>query len=89
MKSIHDIRVFNFAIIDIIGTFIIAYILYHYQHKFYKFNSDISFPVIFGILILAAIFIHYLLGIPTTLNNILHLSGPSQRSTNNNIFSIY
>ena len=86
MKSIHDIRMFNFAIIDIIGTVIIAYILYHYRHKF---NLDMSFPAIVGILFLIAILVHYLLGIPTTLNHILHLSGPSKRSTNNNIFSIY
>lgn len=76
-KSIHDFRFFNFAIIDIAGTFLLGYIIYRYK-PFYH----CSFSSIMVILIVGAIITHYLLGIPTTLNNLLGLSDASFRSTN-------
>lgn len=76
MIGIHDIRIFNFAIIDILGTILIAYIAYRYK-------IIPSFCVSLGLFLVFAIIIHYLLGIPTTLNHILGLSGKSKRSINN------
>lgn len=76
MIGIHDIRIFNFAIIDVLGTILIAYIAYRYK-------IIQSFPISLGLFLLLAIVIHYLLNIPTTLNHILGLSGKSERSIDN------
>lgn len=86
-KSIHDLRVFNFAIIDILGTFFIGYIIYRYG--WLRKLCITSFPSIMVILLVVTIISHYLLGIPTTLNNIIGLSGPSPRSTSGKFLSIY
>lgn len=83
-KSIHDLRVFNFAIIDIVGTIFISYVISRYTIRY-----GFKFPVVLGILLLLGIILHYLMGIPTTLNNILGLSGPSLRTTSNAVFSVY
>ena len=86
-KTIHDLRIFNFAIIDIIGTFFIGYVIYHY--KLLQKLGIVSFPVIMILLFILAIIIHAVLKIPTTLNHLLGISGPSLRSTNNNFLSVY
>lgn len=85
--SIHDVRMFNFAIIDILGTFFIGYIIYRYN--LLKKLHITSFFEIMIFLFLTAIIIHYLLGISTTLNYFIGLSDRPERSTNNNFLSIY
>jgi len=86
-RSIHDYRVFNFAILDILGTILGAYIIYRY--KMFSCFNIVSFSSILAILIVLGIFVHLVLEIPTTLNNFLGLSKPSERSTNNKLWSIY
>jgi hypothetical protein len=76
--GIHDIRVLNFAVLDIIGTIIIILILHHYlKHK--KYSLWMLFVGIF----VFAIIIHYILKIDTTLNYILGLSNKPIRYRNN------
>lgn len=86
-RTIHDLRVFNFAVVDILGTFLIGYIIYRY--KLFNHFCITSFPSIMIVLFISAIFIHVSVKTPTTLNNLLGLSGPSPRSTNNRIISLY
>lgn len=78
--SIHDIRFFNFAVIDIIGTIIAILIIYHY--RFYLNLKKYSLLVfVLGALILT-IGIHYILKVDTTLNYILGLSNKPIRYKN-------
>jgi uncharacterized membrane protein YcaP (DUF421 family) len=59
-KGIHSIRLFDFAIIDILGTVGLAFIL--------SKITGISFLLSFLIWILIAIFLHWLFCVDTKLN---------------------
>ena len=75
MVSIHDLRFFNFAILDILGTFVLAYITYWLCGGKY-INHLIGFEIF-------AIFIHWFLGIDTTLNYYLGISNKPTMFINN------
>lgn len=83
MSSIHDIRIFNLAAIDILGTLIIVFIIHRY-----KFTKQ---PLC--ILLIAAIVIsilaHIIFKVDTTLNYTLGLSNKPVRYRNDiKIFDI-
>lgn len=62
-KGVHSYRLFDFAILDIIGTIIGAYILYRLtNYDFYKILISLF---IFGI------FIHKIFCVKTKLNSLL------------------
>lgn len=72
--SIHDVRVFNFAVIDIVLTFIAVFVVYK------KFNKHRYSLLAISLLFFAiAIIVHYLMGIDTTLNYFLGLSNKPVR----------
>ena len=78
--KIHDYRILNFAIIDILGTILIAYIFYKYKIvKLPLFNTIIVF-ILFGILV------HYTFSVDTTLNYYLCLSEKPKRFRESPIF---
>ena len=66
--NIHKLKLFNFAIIDIIGTIIIGILLYRY--KIVRCSLQIT---IFGLFILGII-VHIIFNIPTRLNYLLGVS---------------
>lgn len=83
INSIHDVRFFNFAIIDIIGTILISYIVYRYTRTKIPF---INLTILFFIL---GVFIHYIFNIDTMVNYLLGLSNKPKRYRNNpRIFDI-
>jgi hypothetical protein len=79
MNSIHDLRVYNFAIVDVLGTIIIAYIVWKYTRvKQFSLSLVILVAILFGVLA------HVAFGVNTTLNNILGLSQKPDRYKNEN-----
>ena len=56
-KGFHSIRIFDFAILDIIGTIIIALVL--------SYATNIKFTKLFIILLLLGIFLHWLFCVET------------------------
>ena len=56
----HSVRVLDFALLDIIGTFLLAFVL----HKFTRLNYLISVIIMFVV----AIFLHWLFCVNTKLN---------------------
>lgn len=79
MNSIHDLRVYNFAIVDVLGTILIAYILWKYTRvKRFSLSLVILVAILFGVLA------HVAFGVNTTLNNILGLSQKPDRYKNEN-----
>lgn len=80
--SIHDIRVFNIAIIDVVGTILIAVLIYKYK------IVKCSFLTILFLLFILGIAVHYILGIDTTLNYKLGLSNKPARYRSGKFFDI-
>lgn len=64
-KNIHSIRLFDFAIVDIIITYIVGYIISKY--------FDINIYITCGILLLFSIIIHKIFCVDTKLISILGL----------------
>lgn len=58
-KGVHSYRIYNFAIVDVLGTVGIAYILSNY--------IDVNLIILFILLIIISIPIHNLFGVKTTL----------------------
>jgi hypothetical protein len=58
----HSIRLFNIAIVDVIGTLVLAYFLNNYLKK--------NFTLIFLLLMIFSIFIHRLFCAKTTLTKL-------------------
>lgn len=77
MVGIHDIRVFNFAILDIIGTIIIVYMLYKYK------IIKASVPTIIVGTVFITIAAHVIFKVDTTLNYKLGLSNKPKRYVDN------
>ena len=71
--SIHSIRIFNFAILDVIGTFLIAEVFSYYT----------KIPLIISCIIwlIIGIISHVIFKKNTTLNHYLGLSDPSDLTT--------
>jgi uncharacterized membrane protein YcaP (DUF421 family) len=61
----HSIRIFDFALLDILGTILIAFII----SKYYKINFVFTTIILF----LVAIFMHWLFCVNTKLNTLLGL----------------
>ena len=59
-EGIHSIRLFDFAIMDILFTVLAAYLIARYSQK--------SFILIFVLLVLLGIFLHWLFCVDTKLN---------------------
>jgi hypothetical protein len=68
MFNLRSYKLLDIAIFDVVMTFIFAIIL----QKYYAKNTNIM--TVFLILIIIAIFIHYIFNIPTKLNYYLNLS---------------
>ena len=64
-KGIHSYRLFGIAIIDVLLTILLAYIIYF-------FNKNINFFIILGLVFLLGIILHRLFCVKTTINNIEH-----------------
>lgn len=62
-KGVHAYRVANIALIDLTATVLAAYLIAHYTNS--------SFFMALLILVLLAIFFHWLFGVQTTLNKII------------------
>ena len=77
ISSIHDVRFLNFAILDILGTFLVIYVIYKYK------LIKVSFSTLLVLSLIFTIFIHIIFGVNTTLNYYLGLSDkPSRYKTN-------
>ena len=62
-KGLHSFRLFNIAIIDVIFTIILAYLISIY----FKYNFYITLIILF----LLGIFLHRLFCVQTTINKLL------------------
>ena len=69
-KGIHSIRVFDIAIVDVLLTILLAYIL---KTKTEYFSNDSIF-IISCILVLSSIAIHIVLGVETKLTRLTKLA---------------
>jgi len=67
-EGIHSLRLFNIAIVDLVLTFIIAYII---QLQNFKFLENTSLGVLFMCLIILSLVIHKLFCVNTTLTKIV------------------
>lgn len=65
--GVHSIRVFDFAIVDIILTILFAYFVYQTLNLY-----NLRFITILGILIVLGIFLHWLFCVNTKLNTLLN-----------------
>jgi hypothetical protein len=63
-KGIHSYRLFNIAVVDVIATIIIAYIIYLYYPKY-------NFWLILGLLFLLGIICHRVFCVRTTIDKLL------------------
>ena len=63
-EGAHSYRIFNIAIIDVISTFILAFLINLFIPK-YKFNNILIFLFILGIIL------HRLFCVETTINNLI------------------
>jgi hypothetical protein len=64
--GVHKIRLFNFAVVDVVGTILLGYLL----SKMTNLNLWISIILMF----ILGIISHYIFCVPTTLNGILNLN---------------
>ena len=62
--GLHKYRIFNIAIIDLVFTIVLAYIIHKYNPK-YKFIHILS------ILVITGIFLHKLFCVRTTVDKLL------------------
>lgn len=62
-KGIHNIRIFNLAIVDVVGTIIVSYLI----AKYYKF----SVWYVMAISFLLGIILHRLFCVRTTIDKLL------------------
>ena len=62
-KGLHSYRLFDIAIVDVILTIILAYLI----SKYFKY----SFYIVLIILFLLSIFLHRLFCVKTTVNNLI------------------
>jgi hypothetical protein len=62
-EGVHSYRLFGIAIIDLVMTIIFAFII--------SYNLNHNFIVIFILLMLLAIGLHYIFGVNTTINKFL------------------
>jgi len=63
-KGFHSIRIFDFSLLDIIATFILAYLIYRY--------TKVNYIILLIILILLGIFLHWLFCVDTKLSQLLN-----------------
>ena len=70
---IHDIRFFNFALLDILATVILILVI----HKYKLIRVPLSLLVLMFFIL--TVFVHYIFGINTTLNYKLGLSDKPTR----------
>lgn len=68
-KGFHSIRLFDFAVLDIVGTFILAYLLSLFIRMVFGYNLNYIISVIFVFCL--AIFLHWLFCVNTKLNIML------------------
>ena len=66
-KGIHSYRFFNIAIVDVIMTLLIGYIIYYFYGK----KNNISYGWILFYLFLLGIILHRLFCVRTTIDKIL------------------
>lgn len=66
-KGIHSYRLFGIAIIDVLLTILLAYIIYF-------FNKNINFFIILGLVFLLGIILHRLFCVKTTIDKLLFSS---------------
>ena len=64
-KGIHQYRIYDIAIVDLLGIVLLAYVI---SLTFKKKNS---FIIIFLIILLVGIIVHHLLGVRTTLDKLI------------------
>lgn len=69
-QGLHSIRLFDFALIDIILTFLGAFII---QLGLNRYQIYWSYWTVLGAFFILGIFLHWLFCVPTKLNQILGL----------------
>ena len=67
--GLHKIRIFNLAVVDILFTFIGAYLIYYYVNK--KYNKDVNYFVYLIGLFILGIIMHKIFCVQTTVNKYL------------------
>jgi ABC-type spermidine/putrescine transport system permease subunit I len=73
-EGVHSVRLFNIAVVDLLGTLLIAYIIAYLLHKIKilaKISIYIIFLIVFIILMILALFLHRLFCVRTTLTKIV------------------
>jgi len=73
-EGVHSIRLFNIAVVDLLGTLLIAYIISYFIHKtklLAKISIYIIFLIVFIILMILTLFLHRLFCVRTTLTKIV------------------
>lgn len=68
-KGLHRFRFMNISIIDVLTTFIVAFIIYIICRKY--FNFDVSYFIVLIILFLIGILSHRLFCVRTTVDKLL------------------
>jgi uncharacterized membrane protein YcaP (DUF421 family) len=63
-EGVHSYRVFNIAIVDVLGTIFGAYIIHLFVPKY-------NFFLILIILFILGIFLHHLFGVRTTIDKLI------------------
>ncbi len=69
-QGVHSYRIFNIAIVDVVGTIAIAYLIYIYLKKKYP-HKKISYNQILIILFILGIIMHRLFCVRTTIDKLL------------------
>ena len=67
--GLHKYRIYNIAVIDVIATLLLAYIIQNFLLK--KFNYKIEYIKLFTILVILSVLIHKIFCVNTTLTNFL------------------
>ena len=65
-KGVHSLRIFGFALVDVLLTIIVAFAIAHY------FNKNVI--VVFIVLLAIAVFLHWLFCVDTALNKMVGLA---------------
>ena len=71
-KGIHQYRIFDIAILDVVGTIVLGYILHMLNQKF-NIVKKISFTHILILLFILSIVLHRLFCVRTTIDKLLFI----------------
>jgi hypothetical protein len=67
--GVHSYRLFNIAIVDVIGTIMISYLIYWHLNK--KYPKKISFSLVLIMMFILGIIMHRIFCVRTTIDKLL------------------